>query len=46
MIEDLLNLAHEMAVAIVKSNPNLDQHPLMVAELKRRGLAIWDCTLN
>jgi len=44
--EDLLNLAREMAVAIVKSNPNLDQHLLMVAELKRRGLAIWDCTLN
>ncbi|MFM6400648.1 MAG: DNA helicase RecG, partial [Planktothrix sp.] len=44
--EDLLNLAREMAVAIVKSNPNLEQYPLIVAELKRRGLTIWDCTLN
>ena len=44
--EGLLNLAREMAVAIVKSNPNLEGHPLMVAELKRRGLTSWDCTLN
>jgi ATP-dependent DNA helicase RecG len=46
MIEDLLNLAREMAIAIVKSNPNLEQYSLIVAELKRRGLTIWDCTLN
>ncbi|MBD2484009.1 ATP-dependent DNA helicase RecG [Planktothrix sp. FACHB-1365] len=44
--EDLLNLAREMAIAIVKSNPNLEQYPLIVAELKRRRLTIWDCTLN
>ena len=44
--EGLLNLAREMAVVIVKSNPNLEGHPLMVAELKRRGLTSWDCTLN
>lgn len=44
--EDLLNLARCMAVAIVKSNPNLDQHPLIVAELKRRGLTSWNCALN
>lgn len=44
--EDLLNLAREMAIAIVKSDPNLEGHPLMVAELKRRGLTSWGCTLN
>ncbi|MFB2880620.1 ATP-dependent DNA helicase RecG [Floridanema aerugineum] len=44
--EDLLNLARSMAVAIVKTNPNLEQHPLMVAELKRRGLSSWNCALN
>ncbi|MGA9382816.1 MAG: ATP-dependent DNA helicase RecG [Phormidium sp.] len=44
--EDLLNLARCMAVAIVKTNPNLEQHPLLVAELKRRGLTSWDCALN
>lgn len=44
--EDLLNLARSMALAIVKTNPNLDRHPLMVAELKRRGLTSWNCALN
>ncbi|OKH36217.1 ATP-dependent DNA helicase RecG [[Phormidium ambiguum] IAM M-71] len=44
--EDLLNLARFMAVAIVKSNPNLEQHPLIVAELKKRGLTTWNCALN
>ncbi|MDF0555936.1 ATP-dependent DNA helicase RecG [Kamptonema sp. UHCC 0994] len=44
--EDLLNLAREMAVAIVKSDPNLKAYPLMVAELKRLGLTSWNCSLN
>ncbi|MEG4118430.1 ATP-dependent DNA helicase RecG [Microcoleus sp. N9_B4] len=44
--EDLLNLAREVAVAIVKSDPNLEGHPLMVAEIKRRGLTNWNCALN
>lgn len=44
--EGLLNLARYMALAIVKTNPNLEQHPLLVAELKRRGLMSWDWTLN
>ncbi|WP_449420470.1 ATP-dependent DNA helicase RecG [Phormidium nigroviride] len=44
--EDLLNLAREIAVAIVKSDPNLEGHPLMVAELKRLGLISWNCALN
>ncbi|HSF75434.1 MAG TPA: DNA helicase RecG, partial [Microcoleus sp.] len=44
--EDLLNLAREMAVAIVKSDPNLEAYPLMVAELKRLGLTSWNCALN
>ena len=44
--EDLLNLAREMAVAIVRSDPNLEGHPLMVAELKRLGLTSWNCALN
>jgi ATP-dependent DNA helicase RecG len=44
--EDLLNLAREMAVAIVKSDPNLKAYPLMIAGLKRRGLTTWNCTLN
>jgi ATP-dependent DNA helicase RecG len=44
--EDLLNLAREMAMAIVKSDPNLEQHPLMVAELKRRGLTSWNGSFN
>ncbi|MFB2935541.1 ATP-dependent DNA helicase RecG [Aerosakkonemataceae cyanobacterium BLCC-F154] len=44
--EELLNLARSMALAIVKSNPNLEQHPLMVAELKRWGLTSWNCALN
>ena len=44
--EDLLNLAREMAVAIVKSDPNLKAYPLMVAELKRLGLTSWNCALN
>jgi ATP-dependent DNA helicase RecG len=44
--EDLLNLARKMAVAIVKTNPNLEQHPLIVAELKRRRLTSWNCALN
>jgi len=44
--EDLLNLAREMAMAIVKSDPNLERHPLIVAEIKRRGLTNWNCALN
>jgi ATP-dependent DNA helicase RecG len=44
--EDLLNLARSMAEAIVKTNPNLEAHPLMVAELKRRQLTSWNCALN
>lgn len=32
--EDLLNLAREMAVAIAKSDPNLEGHPLIVAEVR------------
>ena len=44
--EDLLNLAREMAVGIVKSDPNLEAYPLMVAELKRLGLTSWNCALN
>jgi ATP-dependent DNA helicase RecG len=35
-----------MAVAIVKSDPNLEAYPLMVAELKRLGLTSWNCALN
>ncbi|GET43566.1 hypothetical protein [Microseira wollei] len=35
--KDLLNLAREMTVALVKSNPNLEENRLMVAELKRRS---------
>ncbi|MBE9228506.1 ATP-dependent DNA helicase RecG [Phormidium sp. LEGE 05292] len=44
--EDLLNLARKMAIAIVKTNPNLEQHPLIVAELKRRRLTTWNRALN
>ena len=44
--EDLLNLAREMAVGIVKSDPYLEAYPLMVAELKRLGLTSWNCALN
>ncbi|MFB2895131.1 ATP-dependent DNA helicase RecG [Aerosakkonemataceae cyanobacterium BLCC-F50] len=44
--EDLLNLARKLAVTIVKTNPNLEQHPLLVAELKRRRLTSWNCALN
>ncbi|CBN53569.1 ATP-dependent DNA helicase RecG [Kamptonema sp. PCC 6506] len=44
--EDLLNLARCMAVVIVKSDPNLEAYPLMVAELKRLGLTSWNCALN
>lgn len=44
--EHLLTLAREMAVALVKSNPHLEGHPLMVAELKRRGLMSWNHSLN
>jgi ATP-dependent DNA helicase RecG len=44
--ENLLNLARYMAVAIVKSSPDLKGHPLMVAELKRRGLTSWNSSLN
>ena len=44
--EHLLTLAREMAIAIVKNNPHLEGHPLMVVELKRRGLANWSCSLN
>ena len=44
--EDLLNLARSMALAIVKTNPNLEQHPLLAAELKRRRLTTWNCALN
>ncbi|MFB2978749.1 hypothetical protein [Microseira sp. BLCC-F43] len=35
--KDLLNLAREMTVALVKSNPNLEENPLMVADIKRRS---------
>lgn len=44
--EDLLNFAREMAVTIVKRNPNLEGHPLIVAELKKRRLESWNRTLN
>jgi len=44
--EDLLNLAREMAATIVKSYPNLEGHPLIVAELKKLALTSWNCTLN
>ena len=36
--EDLLNLAREMAVTILKSDANLQAYPLMVAKLKKLGL--------
>lgn len=44
--EDLLNFAREMAVTIVKRNQNLEGHPLIVAELKKRRLESWNRTLN
>ncbi|OKH29874.1 hypothetical protein NIES2119_31815, partial [[Phormidium ambiguum] IAM M-71] len=44
--EDLLNLARKIALAIVKTNPNLEQHPSLVAELKRRQLTTWNGALN
>jgi ATP-dependent DNA helicase RecG len=44
--EDLLNLARQMAVVIVRSDPNLEGHRLIVAELQRLGLTSWNCALN
>ncbi|MEG4876891.1 ATP-dependent DNA helicase RecG [Microcoleus sp. CZ3-B4] len=44
--KDLVNLARKMAVAIVKRDPDLEGHPLIVAELKRLGLTSWNASLN
>ena len=44
--EEILLSARQMATSIVSQDPQLQRYPLIAAELKRRGLAKLNCTLN
>lgn len=44
--EEILFSVRQMATSIVSQDPQLQRYPLIAAELKRRGLAKLNCTLN